>query len=167
MDLTSIVLSNWSINNLFLYHIHSMVEFVCICGIYLKIISKRWRKYILLLGIVFIGSSLVNFITTEAFDVFNSNQRYIQAILLMPVFYRAFKEHSESTKYVFLETHPYFILTAGFLVYFIGTVILFLFMKELSQAAAVKFWAIHCIFNILLNIIFTFALWRGRKMSTY
>lgn len=155
------------INNMFILHLHSWIEFFFIAAIYYKLTSNQnWKTTIILFTLLFSGLSLLNLLYLEDLSTFNSNQRYMEGILVIALFIVYLFQLMSRPKQEYLENHPFFILTVGFLIYFLGTLFLFLFSKEILSQSENSYWALHGILNIFLNIIYTVVLWKGRILLT-
>lgn len=156
-------------NNLFLYHIYTFLEFGFISWIYASIFNRKYLKVIIgILSLAFISASALSLIKLESLVEFNSIQRMIELIILVLYFFIHMGMLMKSKKAPFLEMHPYFILTLGFIIYFIGTAILFYFTNLfIEMGNLVSFWMIHGALNIFLNIIYSIVLWRGSEASDY
>lgn len=162
IELLAIILAKYGINNLFLFHLYSFIEFGVISMIYYQLIrNTQQRKFILYFLVVFQGFSLLNLLFFEKITGFNSFQRNIEAIILMFYFFFYLFEISK-LKHEYSLRNPFFILTFGFIIYFVGTLSLFVYANQIIQGTDNSYWLIHSVLNIFLNGIYTIALWKGR-----
>ncbi len=157
-------------NNMWLFHLHTWVETTLLSFIFIEILTS-WRKRMTqILIISFFIFSIINIAQLESLLEFNSNQRYIAGvgiiIWILMFYFQLFQE----AKIERLEHSPYFILNSSLLIYFTGTLFLFIFGKyvitEHNPEQVTDYWHLHSTFNILLNIGYTFTLWMGVKKST-
>ncbi len=156
------------LNNMPFFHLYSFIEFGFITAIYYLLSQDpKWKKGILGIASVFILLSVYNLIYLEGITEFNSNQRYVEGVTLLVFFFGYFFQLMSRPRKEFLESHPFFILTLGLLAYFTGTLLLFLFSKELLSRSDNSYWALHGILNILLNLTYTIVLWKGRILKTF
>lgn len=160
-------MSAYHLNNLFLFHIYTILEFFFVTLIYRQLLGNEWRNRIRLMWLIFASFSIFNYSFVERYYDFNSSQRFVETILLVPLFYAHFQKLIVHSKVVYLENHPYFMLTLGFMIYFTGTALQFLFSQQIIQHDAKFLWIIHSLLNIFLNGIYTFVLWKTSRVSTF
>lgn len=160
-----------SLNNMFLFHLHTWVEFGFIVAMLCTLFTQNVFKLIALLGVLsFVGFSVYNLLYLEPMHGFNSNQRIAEVLVLGVLFLLYLFELANRPRYEFIENHPFFILAIGYLIYLVGTLCLFVFSKQILAQAENWYWAIHGVLNILLNATFALVLWKGqvlRKHSSY
>lgn len=158
----------WSngLNNLFVYHIYAVIEFVLIATIYSFWLPDVFGKSRLLaLTVSFTLFGVINVAFFQDLYTFNSNSTSLSAILIclfaLITFYRRL---TQSEKTVQLNT-PEFWLNAGFLLYFSSSLILFLFsnLLNLSPKESYSIWGLHALINIILHLFYARALWIVRK----
>jgi len=143
------------------FHAHTFIEFVSIAVIYYLIAQNlRIRLRIKQFSVVFVILSVFNLIFLEEFTEFNSNQRYLEGILLLVIFFLSwfYFQNSGERNYLFLN--------AAFIIYFSGTLLVFILSKELFRGERVNYlWIIHSLLNIGLNISFAIFLLREMKLN--
>lgn len=165
LELLSGVMMYANMNNLFLFHLHVYLEFITIAVIYfLTYDSVLWRGVALVSIAFFLVFSLFNALFVEHMGDFNSNQRYVEGLLVIFMCVGYFISLLRRPIHRYLERQPMFWLTSGFLIYFAGTLYLFLFSKELMAINDFHFWQIHAILNIGLNAIYVVAFLKERKL---
>jgi hypothetical protein len=70
-------------------------------------------------------------------------------------------------EYMYLEKTPFFWLTSGYLVYFSGTLLLFLFARLIFENDPGGYhWNIRQFLQIGLNMIYVVTFWLGCKKLT-
>lgn len=164
LELVSWHFSSLYQNNLFLYHIFTLVEFALIGRIYYILLQPSKGNLVLkIITLFYIVSALLYF--HQSIFTFNSFQRFLETGLLLVLFYHYLFLLRDSKKHIYIEWHPYFVLTTGLMFYFIGTSMLFLFSENLIASDIKTYWIIHSVLNIFLNGIFTFVLWKAHKLS--
>ena len=153
--------------NLFLFHLFTYIEFGVIATIYYSL-SKEilWKRIVLTFTILFVLFSIINLTYFETFIQFNSNQRYVEGIMVLIFCIGYYTKLLREAENIYLEKHPYFWLTSGYLIYFAGTLFLFLFSRELMENSDSSYWSLHGMLNIFLNLIYVITLWLGSKAST-
>jgi hypothetical protein len=163
MEIIVQVLAEAGINNMPVFHLYTFLEFSIILIFYRRLKpSIRWNIFTKILFIIFIAFSIINLTFNESIFVFNSLQRNIEALLLSIVFVSYLSNFFNVENNSSLRKEPFFIQTAGFMLYFGGTLFLFTFGVELLKEGQSYFWMIHALFNILLNIIYTHTLWKAK-----
>lgn len=65
-----------------------------------------------------------------------------------------------------LLAYPYFWFATGLMIYFSGTLFLFLYASKYLAMGDITYWLIHSLLNILLNIIFAITIWKGKKWTS-
>ena len=161
-ELAIYIMDKVSGNNLPVVHLFTVFQFVIFVLIMKKGLTPLIPKRVFDFLIVF----FVLFAFCDAFwwhGIYNFNtysrplSGFILLFLALCFFYKTLKE----LKIKHLEKTPLFWVSAGILVYFSGSLFIFLFTNfvKSSDQALLTLWGIHAIFNILLNISFTIALW--------
>lgn len=161
------IASNYLGTNLFLFHLYTYVEFGIIAFIFYNL-SKEvvWKRIILIFAIIFALFSIINLTFIETLLQFNSNQRYLEGIMILIFCVGYYTKLLRKAENIYLEKHPFFWLTSGYFIYFAGTLFLFLFSRELMENNNAAFWSLHGILNIFLNLIYVLTLWLGSKALT-
>jgi hypothetical protein len=154
------------IPNAFMFHLHTILEFIFVCLLSAKIIQTlNFTRLIIILCICFTAFCFIDAYFIEGWDAFNFLPRGIEGILAISIsiyfFYRLFTAEESLD----LLRYPYFWLFTGWLIYFSGT--FFLFIYNDSAGFDIIFPLIHSVLNILLNLVYTYTLWLGSRKSTY
>lgn len=164
LDILAGILFAYGINNMFLFHLYSFIEFSVIALIYYRLSpTALWRKLIIRFFIIFQTFSIVSLLFFENVTKFNAIQHYAEMLLLSLVFIAYMIRLHATLPEKTLIRSPFFILTASWLIYFSGTFCLFIYGDELLSDEKNNYWLIHDVFNIFLNVSYTFVLWLGRK----
>lgn len=151
-------------NNLWLFHIHTYLEFAVFSIIYTRLTRFEWLKRIILALIpVFILFSFFNSLFWENVTGFNSIQRHVEGSLII-LYALAFM--LETRKYFGNPWHesPYLIFSFGVLIYFSGSLFLFIFGRKMFSTGDDAYWALHGYLNIFLNLVFTAVILRSNAM---
>ncbi|OFZ08497.1 MAG: hypothetical protein A3D92_17555 [Bacteroidetes bacterium RIFCSPHIGHO2_02_FULL_44_7] len=163
IEIAARILFECSINNMFIFHLFSFGELTFIALIYRNLSTgERWKQIILYGFVVFQSFALLNLLFFDNVTHFNAVQRYFEMIFFFVLFGGYVLEKRRITDQLHLRHDPALLLTAGFMVYFLGTFYLFLFGKELLSGAQNNYWIIHGVFNIFLNLVFVLVFVRGR-----
>jgi hypothetical protein len=166
LEVLSLYCASRGINNFFLFHIHTVFEYGCLALVYYYLFNSKIIKRVLLGSIVLVAVfAIADPIFIENIASMNTIPRFINSILLivlsMLFFYKIFID----MKIFPLGSHPMFWINTGILIYFSGTLFLFIFSNSLMEQSDQTYWEswiIHSILNILLNLFFAIGLWHKR-----
>ncbi len=165
LELTTSILSFHKVNNLIFFHVFVYIEFSVIALIFFfSYDSVFWRAVSLLFLVAFLLFSVINNIWYETFDDFNRNQRYAEGMLVIIMSGGYYISLLRRPIHRYLERQPMFWLASGWLIYFAGTLYLFLFSKELLSMETQEWWTLHAILNISLNLIYLISFLKGRRI---
>lgn len=154
-------------NNITFYNIYAFVNFIILIEIYRYNSTNLRKTGLRYLQLFIILSAVINASFFQSLKVFNSNiitpGAFVMVVLALNYFFKLLKE----IRYQKLEKNPLFWINTGVLLYFSGTLILFLLSgifddKELAQEIALAAWGLNSSFNIILNILYTAAIWVRR-----
>jgi hypothetical protein len=156
------------VNTYWLYHIMALVEVICL---YFYLMPSLPLKRSLMYGVIsaVVLFNLANSLYIQNINEFNSNAWSINTILLIAVaLYYLFNFFSKLDLLEF-EKSPTFMITTGLLIYFSGSLFLYIVSsKVLSQQAQGFFynaWLIHSCSDIIKSILLTFGLWLAKRKS--
>lgn len=146
------------INNIYLLHLHTPIEFYCVLFVTASVIGTNIiSKILIFLAVIFTLFCLIDAMWIETLQNFNFFPRGLEGLIIISTcsffFYRLFV--AEET--VDLLKYPYFWLFGGWLIYFSGT--FFLFIYKQNAGFTLTFPVIHSILNIFLNLVYTYTLW--------
>jgi len=149
------------LNNLFTFHLHTYIEFAAYSIILSRLIrSKVVKQIITALIPAFILFSLVNSLFLEDITGFNSIQRHIEATLIIGyclVYVIELRQYNDFS----LSENPYLIFAMALLLYFSGSLFLFIFSRSMFATGDDSDWVIHGYLNIFLNLIFAIVMGRS------
>lgn len=150
-------------SNLFLAPIDTVLEFSLLMLMYrLALRPSVASRFVpvLLVGFV-LGSALSYSLQLNTVE-FNPVQRFIESICVLTFVLLFFRREILRKKVtVALERLPIFWASAGLLLYFSGSILIFLSSNAVlhySQAMSVSVWAIHALLYTFLNIFYAIAL---------
>ncbi|MGH1437433.1 MAG: hypothetical protein ACRBG0_23545 [Lewinella sp.] len=150
------------LRNLPLLHLFSAVQFTLLWFIFAKRLippfSKRFFGGIL---IAFWSFAIICAIWIDGIYNFNAHARSFGAILIIIFCLCYFYQRLRKLDLDNLETDPLFWVTTGSLIYFSGSLILFIISNYILSDKAMSFsmWGVHGIFNTFNNLFFMIALW--------
>lgn len=156
------IVAKLKINNLYIFHLFTILQFILLTLVMEKGLTPFLTKRVLRrIALGFTLFALLDAFWWNGVHNFNNYARPLSSILLLCFalifFYKTLRELQIKT----LERAPLFWLSIGILIYQAGSLLIFLFSNyvKTSEAALVTIWGIHAIFNILLNISYSIALW--------
>ncbi len=150
------------LRNLPLLHVFSAVQFTLLWFIFAKRLippfSKRFFWGILAAFLVF---AVVCAIWIDGIYNFNAHARSFGAILIIIFSLSYFYQRLIKLDLENLEKDPLFWVATGSLIYFSGSLILFIISNYILSDEAMSFsmWGVHGIFNTFNNLFFMIALW--------
>ncbi|MFT5777351.1 MAG: hypothetical protein ACI837_000283 [Crocinitomicaceae bacterium] len=163
LEISAAILSSYHTNNMWIFHLYTLLEVVFIAWIYNDLSNNRNTKIVNVLLVVFIMFSAVNIICIESLKEFNSYQRFIGGVTIIIYALIYFVQLFKEAKIERLERHAYFWLNSAFLIYFAGTLFLFILTENILADDSHNYWNLHAILNISLNLGYTATLWMGVK----
>lgn len=153
------------IPNVIVYNSYTFINFNIIFLIYLEISSPHLKITFITFQIVFNIFMVANAMFIQAFTSFNSNSMISASVVFLLLalyhFYKLLKE----VKYQRLEKNPLFWLSSGLIIYYSATLILFLYIDQISKTDQANVdlhlasWGLNSFFNLLRIAAFSIALW--------
>lgn len=152
-------------NTMVFYHIMALVEVICISAYFLRLNSISPRKIWIIAAIVLFGN-ILNSLFLQKYNEFNSNAWAFNTILLIGLGLYYFYMLFTRIENLQLEKHPDFLIVSGMLLYFSGSLFLYIVSSEvLSQEARGFFyngWLIRSVSDILKSTILAYGLWMAK-----
>ena len=101
------------------------------------------------------------------FETFNTYARPIGNILFIFFAISYYYKLLKDLKVRYLERNPMFWINTGILIYFSGSLFLFIFSNYILKNVQLNilFWAIHAGLNIFIHIFYAIGLWLSRENS--
>lgn len=150
------------LRNLPLLHIFSAVQFTLLWLIFAKrLIPPFSKKSFLGILAAFWVFAIVCAIWIDGLYNFNAHARSFGAILIIFFCLCYFYQRLRKLDLENLEADPLFWIATGSLIYFSGSLILFIISNYIliNEAMSISTWGVHGIFNIFNNLFFMIALW--------
>ncbi|MCR9171793.1 MAG: hypothetical protein NXI10_04835 [bacterium] len=164
-ELITGIMFAYGVNNMVLFHTYFYIEFLAISAIFFfSYDSVFWRGIVGVFLVSFLAFSLIDYFYFDAWDPFKANERYAEGLMVIIMCAGYYISLLRRPIHRYLERQPMFWLTSGWLIYFAGTLYLFLFSKELLEMDSFHFWQIHAILNIGLNVIYVVSFVMGRRL---
>lgn len=165
IDIIFSVMGKNGIHNIFIMHLTTPIEFAMILHLYVLIVFKKSKILFEILSIaIFTIICLLNTYFVQSINEPNSIARGTEAVAIIAMCVNFFYLIFKSDQNIDLLRYPYFWLMSGFLIYFSGT--LFLFVVTHNQGFNITYPIIHSVLYIFLNLVYTYVLWLGSRKST-
>ena len=160
------VLADFSINNLPLAHLYTVVEFGIICFFYYNLLaSKKIKKYIPYIFISFFAVCVINALFFQPIFHYNTYTKPIEAILVIGLAISYLLQLLEDFDRVIKNNVELIYINSGFLLYFSGSFVLFTIFNIFVRNTAVAFAIldVHATILLFMYILFTIALWKFKN----
>lgn len=161
------LMNAYHLNNLWLLHYYTVLEFSFIVWFY-GIILQGFvpSKAIWAIGVGFGILSLLNSIYLQPLSEFNTYARSLEGILVILLALAWYFRTLTEMKVKRLQDEPLFWVNSGFLLYFSGSVLLFAvsnYLLSLNHSLNLYIWAFHGIFSVLLYLFVSIGVWKLAK----
>ncbi len=162
-DAAFVYTANRGINNLVLSSLFRIIQYAAFSMLfYYSFRSRIIRKGIMAILICFLFFSVVNLLFLQGASQFNTWTQGISCILLILFVLLFFFELFKAGKVKRLERYPLFWVASAALLYFAGSMFLFIFSNlvlAVSNEALDGLYSIHSVINMVANIIYAIGLW--------
>jgi len=144
-------------NNLFIYHIFTVCEFIFI-GLLFRVIIKNqeFRSNIVYIILVFCVLALTNSIFSEKLTTLNSNMIAVEFLLLIIFSFFYYFQLSHSDEILVFFRIPGFWIVTGFFIYFSSCILIFALYKYAAvtnRQFVLDFWLIQVAMYIIKNVL--------------
>lgn len=165
-EVWAIILNIQGINNMFLFHPYTLVEFLFVSTIITLLLENRPIKYVILAITVVVGLYLFYSIFVSDLSILDSKNRIVESLILILYCFTFIVLALTKLQIPYLELNSYFILISGFLLYFLGTVFVFWLGDHLDEENFMPAWTIHSLLNISLNLTYFVVIWKSKRISS-
>lgn len=154
------------LNNMPLYHVYLVLEFLLLLRIYYYYVFKKSAQrshYVIIIASALV--MLVNGLFFQDFMSFPSHLRSLQGILLIALALGYFFQLLKADENIRLSQDPAFFMSCGILLYYFTNLLLFWYSQALQSSPQVfaHIWTVHGYLNILLYLFYTIALTCRKK----
>ena len=163
MESCSLVLARLYHANIFLTTLDALLEFGLLAAMYQRALRpsalSRWLPVV---AGVFALVSLLYYLRPAGAAQFNPVQRFAESILVLALVLTYFFKVLRELVVVRLEREPMFWVSVGLLLYFAGSVFIFVssnYVLHHSRTLSQRLWAVHAGLYIVLYGIYSWALW--------
>ncbi len=169
LDAISRVFWIFSIPNLFLGHLSTLVEFFFLANAFRYALGRSIsRKSLLIILILFSVLVLVNSLFFQNLQQNNSYIKILEAMLLISFSLMYFYKLAGELKIAYPERDPFFWINTSVFIYFSSSLFVFLYSNYLllySRELGIQIWFIHSLFFVFFNFILSIGLWIVPKSS--
>ena len=157
------------LNNLFLLHIFTVIELGLLALMFgPSIVSLLPSSGLRLLLVAFSIFAIFNSIYIDGITRFNAFAKAIEALFVISFVLMYFYHILRTLEIKHLDQAPLFWISAGSLIYFSGSLFVFIYSNKIVSSLSSSFtiWGIHAFLTILKNTFYTIALWiRSNKLD--
>lgn len=163
-DVIAFVLQRQDINNMFLFHIYTVVEFTLISLFYVKVISNpRITPFIIGALFPFLCVAVYEFITNRnGLDVICTTTESIVLMLYAILGFSSMLKNPVQSRVVAI---PLFWFNTAVLLYFAGNLFLFVFSNYMQSHFGNQFnglWRIHSVMSIIFYLLIGTGFWKTK-----
>ena len=162
-----LIKSEGQVNTMPFYHLMALIEFILIFGYFAELIDLDRLKKIILFSIV-ISLNILNTVFIQEVLYFNSNSWAINSIVLLMLSLLYLRNLFSDVEYVEIPNSIDFIIVSAFLVYFSGSLFLYLLSYDVLSNNDEGFyhnaWILRSAADIIKGIIITKGLWLAKTI---
>lgn len=167
IEISNRFLSNKEINTYPLTRIYSLLEFLCLSFFYKRFFSTHFNTaffYFIALAffsIALLDAFVINSIYTSD-NLASATEGIVVIIYAVSAFYLIMKKMIYSN----ILSEPFFWINSAYLIYFSGTLFLFLFLNYIFKSKPqyfVQIYFINSVLNLVNYTLITIGFWKARK----
>lgn len=150
------------VNNMPLFHAHTLLELVFFSFIFFKILQNTRTKVIPIIVLIgFIIYWLIDLLFITSIFAPNSISKTIESVILIAYCFIFLSERQRFRGSRSQEKDSFLILNSGLLIFFSGTIVVSYYSDDLMKNELFTIWTIRSILNIFLNIVYTVVIWKS------
>lgn len=153
--------------NLPILHLYTILEFCLIAWFYHIFFDGFFnRKTVPILILCFVGFAIINITFIQSLLEFNTYPRGLESLLITGLAVLAFYKMLQELEYTRLDKSPIFWINSGFLIYFAGSLFLFLMGNLLlskDRQLSLIAWTIHAFLFGFMQIFIAIGLWHSPR----
>jgi hypothetical protein len=150
-------LADKGINNLFIYHLFAVLEFLFLALIFREIIENILvKRRVIYIIVIFCFLAVLNVFLFEKLNTLNSNIAAIEFLILIILALIYYFELSNSDKILLFQRNPYFWIVSAFFIYFTSCILIFALYKyaaKTNRSFTLDFWLIQVAMYIIKNLV--------------
>ena len=163
VELLALILGRYlHLPNLYLLHVFTIGQFLLLWAIFRTRLAPplSQRQMWIILGI-FLLAAIASAAWLDGLFQFNAHARSTSAILIVLLCLTYYYQRLTKLDVENLEAEPLFWIATGSLVYFSGSLVMFIVSNYVAadQGMSLTMWAIHAILNTFNYLFLTIALW--------
>ncbi|WP_114779082.1 hypothetical protein [Botryobacter ruber] len=155
------------INNLWLSHVYIPIEYALLSLIYYFVFDNKTVRWVLSVSVVLFALFCVyDVFYIESMLTFNSYPRTVESALLIALALMYFNKVFQDLDKLYLERDPVFLLSAGIIIYFAGSVTFYGLVNKMmaqSQEQTRLLLSIIYVLNFGFNMLLATVLWRAPR----
>lgn len=150
------------LNNMPLFHIDTFIQFTFLTIIYYQLFQTIQSKLILVfMLVIFTAFMIIEAVFITSIFEPNSISRTTEALMVILICLFFIFPVRRSSWMEKRAKKTYSLLSFSLLIFFIGTLLVSVYSKGLMKEELYKFWVIHSVLNISLNIAYTVVIWNS------
>ncbi|MFN3851226.1 MAG: hypothetical protein ACK4NY_17455 [Spirosomataceae bacterium] len=153
--------------NLPMLHLYTILEFCLIAWFYHNFFDGFFnQKTVPILILSFVGFAIINITFIQSLFEFNTYPRGLESLLITGLAILAFYKMLQELEYTRLDKSPIFWINSGFLIYFAGSLFLFLMGNLLlskDRQLSLIAWTIHAFLFGFMQIFIAVGLWHSPR----
>lgn len=162
--------TNKQVNNLYLLHFYTIIEFILISMIYREVFKQNQflsKYFVLFIGLIS-GFIIANSIFLQPITVFNSNAKTLTQVIYIAYavgFFLNATHHQTESYHNVLKT-----INSAILLYYTGSLFIFMFGNVFFQLDEFHriFWVANAVLYLIFQLLVFTAIWQFRQTkSTY
>lgn len=169
-NLVGIVMANYAIPNLWVFHFYNIFEFALVSWFYNALFKYKFNKVIFILIAILTVLCLINLIFVQKNMQFNTYTRSLEAIIVIGYCIVFFNQQSQRMDEYNWSAESFNWINVGFLVYFAGTFFTYLFSNYLVLGNDRKIsriiWTVQDTILIIEYLLFAVGFYKCRKQPT-
>jgi hypothetical protein len=164
-ELFGSLIFGWNVSYWFVFF--EILAFLCIYYFYFEILQKQFLKLFLLILFLFLGFCFylsLNFIIKDFFIVSSYLNTFTTLFILFFTIIWFRRLILDASIENLLENSTFYFIS-GFILYYFGTLFLFLISNYLYKFDALSlqsYWVVNIILNLILRIFLIVGLWKAR-----
>lgn len=163
-DFVSYTLKMQGVNNMFVFHIYTVVEFTLISLFYIKVNDNlKITRLIYGLIVIFLGIATYDFISNmNRLDDLSTTTESIIVMLYAIFGFASLLRNPIQSRVIAI---PLFWFNTAFLIYFAGNLFLFIFSNYLQSHYKGQFdelWGIHSVMSIIFYLLISTGFWKTK-----
>lgn len=135
----------------------TLIEYSIFTYVLYSVIDNRIFRTIIISCSVFFFAFAIYYFLTDKNNTFDSLPASIESILIVAYSIFYLFDQMNKPQVIFIYQEPNFWFVVAFIIYFSGTLFLFIQAKNLTMEVRDNFWKINLFSNIIKNILFAIA----------